>query len=434
VDVGSPEIRRALQLSFWDGIFAQAMVALCETFAVAAGVRLRATPLEISLLAALPLLLGAILQYLLPALLTPGQGRKPLVLWGVRLQSAFLFLAAAAGWLPDKWGALLFVAAFAMAGVSGNATQGLWTAWFGDLLPKSRGRHLAWRNQYIALSYLGCSLLAGFLCRSYHTGNAPWMLFALVFWVASLFRLLSYACMTRQLEPTPKTREAPFTLRFRPDKAFLGFCLGTAFFQGAATFSGPFFNVWYLRDLRFDYLQLALTASCTVLGALVFSRPWGIWLDRHGAAAVMRMSGALVCLVPLPYLVLSHPLAVFTINFLAGGAWAGYTLGQFHFLLTSVQPARRNQSIAFFSLCLGLIGFGLSLLGGFLAPRLPVLLDWRLQTLFLASFLMRSTVYLAFFPGLRDLEAPSALPPWEALNLKSGFHRLRLAFRSFRNE
>ena len=100
VEVGSPEIRRALLFSFWDGVSAQAMVALNETFAVAAGLRLHASPLAISLPAALPLLFGALLQYFLPVLLNRGWNRKAMVLSGVRLQSAFLFLAAAAGWLP----------------------------------------------------------------------------------------------------------------------------------------------------------------------------------------------------------------------------------------------------------------------------------------------------------------------------------------------
>ncbi len=434
VYVGSPEIHRALLFSFWDGLFAQGMVALNETFAVAAGVRLHATPLAISMLAALPLLLGALLQYFLPILLSPKQRRKPVVLWGVRLQSMFLFVAAFAGWLPPTWATLCFVACFALAGVAGNATQGLWVSWLGDLLPAARGKHLAWRNQFISLSYLLCSLLAGLLCRNYNTHTAPWLLFTLVFFASSMFRAVSYLFLSRQMEPVPTHPEKPYVLRFQPNGTFLWFCLGTAFYQGAATMSGPFFGVFMLRDLGFDYLQLAMATSSTVFGAIVFSRIWGSQLDKKGATYVLRASTFLICLVPALYLTISSPIPVYLANFFSGGMWAGYNLAMFHYLVTSVDREHRNQSIAFAALGQGLIGFGFSFLGGFLATRLPHLLAFKLQSLFALSMFLRLAVAMIFFTRLHEKSEPEVPMPWETLNLKSGLHLLRLAFRPFRQQ
>src|SRR6478735_8818719 len=82
VVVGSPTVRRALVLSFWDGTFATVMVALTETFGIAAAVSLKAPSMAIALLGSLPLLLGSLGQYYLPAFIDVQHARKKQVLVG----------------------------------------------------------------------------------------------------------------------------------------------------------------------------------------------------------------------------------------------------------------------------------------------------------------------------------------------------------------
>ncbi len=98
--VGPPLIRAALLNSFLDGIASNGMLALNETFSVAAAVALRASSMGIALMSSIPSLFGSVGQYLSPLLTHPSKGRKPLVLVGVAGQAFFLFLAALSGWLP----------------------------------------------------------------------------------------------------------------------------------------------------------------------------------------------------------------------------------------------------------------------------------------------------------------------------------------------
>src|SRR5258708_39594843 len=89
IEVGSPAVRHALVLSFWDGTFATAMIALTETFGIAAAVSLKAPSMAIALLGSTPLLLGSLGQYFWPAFVDMRHARKAGVLVGVGLQSTF---------------------------------------------------------------------------------------------------------------------------------------------------------------------------------------------------------------------------------------------------------------------------------------------------------------------------------------------------------
>src|SRR5437868_8983862 len=90
VVVGPPAVRQALLLSFWDGTLATVMVALTETFGIAAAVSLAAPSMAIALLGSVPLLIGSLGQYFLPAFVDMRRSRKKHVLTGVGLQGLFL--------------------------------------------------------------------------------------------------------------------------------------------------------------------------------------------------------------------------------------------------------------------------------------------------------------------------------------------------------
>ncbi len=402
--VGPPLIRGALLNSFRDGLAANGMIALNETFAVAAAVSLLASSMGIALLSSLPLLLGSLAQFFLPAWADPKKGRKHYILWGVRLQCAFLFLAGLSGWLPGTWAPTAYIALFVAASVSASMTGPYWVAWMGDLMPESaRGRHFAWRSVFFSWSYLSFSLTAGIISRRYGAHNAPWLLFACVFTAAAGLRLISYFFQVRQYEPVSTVAlEAFAPLRFRPGSDFIRYCLATGLFQGAAAMSGPFFAVWYLRDLHFSYLFLSIGLCLTVLGSIAFAGFWGRIADNRGASRVLWISGLLVALIPLPYVFSSNRWIIWAACFYSGSTWAGYNLANFNHMLNATDQQHRSHFIAFGSLVIGLFGCAFSLLGGFLATRLPVIREWPLQSLFLLSSVFRLGIFAVFFGKFRE--------------------------------
>jgi MFS family permease len=433
--VGSPTIRRALLFSFWDGTFATIMVALSETFGIAAAVSLEAPNMAIALLGSTPLLLGSLGAYFLPAFVDMRQARKKHVLAGVGLQSAFLLVCGVAGFLPVPYAAWAYVACIALAGVSANVTTASWVSWMGDLVPPEiRGRHFAWRSRLFAFVNLSCALVTGLCASNYTSHNAPWIFFTIVFAAAALARALSYQMLKRQYEPpTPRAAERPHW-RAEPSADFKTFCFAHALVQGAAAMSAPFFGVWYLRDLHFSYLALAITSSCMIAGSILSLPLWGRLADHFGNRNTLRAAGLLVGVVPLPYLAFTSQVAVWIINIGSGVAWAGYNLVSFNHMLSASENKDRGRLSAYASAVTGIVVFSMTLLGGVLATRLPVIFGWQLQTLFLVSAAARLMTFSYFFPRLREY-AP-AQPAQELFNQIPGYRvglgLLRNFFRAFR--
>ena len=413
VEVGDAEIRRGLLFSFIEGMLSNGMLALTETFGIAAAVSLGASPMAIGLLGSLPLLIGYIGLFLAPAVADPRRGRRIYVVLGVRLQAFLLFLCAFTGWLPLAYAPYAFIVLFIAAAVSSHATGAFWVAWMGDLIPSAvRGRHWAWRNAWHNSINLSCSLAAGFMARKYDTTNAPWFLFFWIFTAAMSFRFAGSWFLARQHEPPASGGLQVFSpLRFRPHRPFLRFSLATAAFQGAAIMSSPFFTLWYLRDLHFNYLWLSISTASSVLGSVIMVRYWGRLVDRVGSAQVLRIAVLLSVFNPLPHLFLEHPLALCLANFYGGAMWSGYGIGTFSRVLSLTENEPRHHYIAFNSLVIGVVASAMGFMGGFLSTRLPPLFGWTLRSLFLLSAILRFALWLGFFRRLHDPAGPVVASP-----------------------
>ena len=433
----SPQVRGALLLSLLDGTFATAMIALTETFGIAAAVSLHAPTMAIALLGSTPLLLGSLGQYFLPAVLDLRRARKTAVLIGVALQSALLFVCSLTGYLPAPWAPWAYVAAIALAGVSANVTTASWVSWMAELVPtRIRARHFAWRNRLFAFVNLSCALLTGVLAADYSAGNAPWRFFAIVFACAGLARALSFQMLKRQYEPPAEILTAPAAWKVQPSSDYRLFCWAHALVQGAAAMSGPFFGVWYLRDLHFSYLAIAIASSCTIVGSIVSLPVWSKLADHVGNRATLRLAGLLVGLAPLPYLFFTDQYAVWMLNLSSGVAWAGYNLVSFNHLLGASENKDRARLFAYAAVITGLVVFAMTLLGGILATRLPQWFAWRLQSLFLLSAVLRLMTFSWFFPRLHEYVPPTGVGAQDLFNEMPGYRvglgLLRNFFRAFR--
>ncbi len=438
VPIGGSENCTGLKYSLWDGIFSNAMLALVETFSVAAAVYLHAPPLAISLLGSLPLFLSSIGQLSIPHLLDLSKGRKFYVLKGTLSQSLFLFLLGFTGWFSPSIRPWVYVIIFCLYGFSGNVISGLWITWVGDMVPSAvRGRHFAWRNRFFSATQLLCALVAGLLSRKFTTDSAPWIFFACVFFSASIFRLISSFMLFCQYEPHRSISKHSFSLLsdLKAGQSFLFYSVSAALMQGAVALSGPFFNVWYVRDLKFNYFSLSVASAATIIGTIISLPFWGKLADSLGNRRVILWTGFLVSTVPIPYIFSSYSWQICFLNFYSGLCWSGYNLSNFNYLLTLAGEDKPERKISISAAITGLSVFFCSLLGGYLSTRLPHLLGWQLKSLFLLSAIFRFAVYgflFVRFPAygtdkLSSLEIFHQIPGYRV-----GMGVLRNAFRAFR--
>ncbi len=426
VDVGTLKNKKALLYSIWDGVFASGMAVLVDTFAVAAAVYLNAPAIAIALLSSIPLLLSSIGQFFLPCVVDPTHGRKKIVISGTTIQSFSLLFLGCSGWLPKSYQWWAFLLFFIIYGFSGNIISSLWITWMGDLVPqKVRGRYFAWRNKILSITQLLCALAAGLIVRKYSTDTASWIVFAFVFFASCIFRWMSTQFLCLQYDPPAKAKKQ-IRINFSDLKTirpFLYFCLGTGLMQGATALSGPFFNVWYVRDLHFDFLSLSAASAATVLGTILSLRFWGILCDSIGNRRILLFTGFLICTVPLPYVYFSQPWQICLLNLYSGISWSGYNLSYFNYVLIGSGNTDPEKKVILSIAINGVLIFIFSLLGGFLATRVPVFFQWQLSTLFLLSGILRLATFFLFFTKFPRFEIENnwKLPPLKMLfNLKEG--------------
>ncbi len=438
VDVGSPFLRQALLCSLADGMLCSVMVALADTFSVAAAVRLRAPAMTIALLGSGPLLVGSVGQFFLPLFLDKKHTRKRYVVSSVRVQATFLMLAGLTGFLPAPLNAWAYVFAFVLYGSSGNLFAGIWTSWLRDCVPPGvRGRHFAWRNRFFSLTQLLCAITAGVLSRKYSSQNAPWAFFTVIFFVGSLFRFGSGQFLSWQNDPEPSNLpDRSQVLGFKPSANFLWFCASVAFLQGTTALAGPFFNVWFLRDLKFDFLVFTIASASMIVGTIAFLPLWGRLIDATGTARVLRITALMCAFVPVPYLFGTSPLLVWLSNFYSGMAWGGFNIANVNYLLHITEKENKDHYIGFAAAVTAVSMFTFSLLGGFLSSRLPVLFSFQLQTLFFVSFAARLIVVLFFYRKFRQPRMRVGAGAVELVN-ESGWHKagmesIRQVFRPVR--
>ena len=434
----SRQRREALVWSLWDGILGAAMIALVETFAVAAAVKLKAPAMVIAMLGSLPLLVGSLLQLVSPLLVTARRTRRLLVVWAVVIQALFVLAAGLSGCLPGALAVAAYLVAFTLYGSTGNAVSNLWMSWMADLVPASvRGRLFAWRGRIFGAVSLCCSLLAGLLARRYTSDTAPWEFFTIVFSVAGVLRLSCAWCLTRQHEPPPQPvgDRGAFP---RMSREFVIFAIASALLNGSASMAGPFFGVWFLRDLHFSYFTLAVCSCATTIGSMASLPLWGRLADTVGNRRVMQMTAFMTALVPLPYLASEAPHMIWLFNFYSGIAWAGYSISSFNFMLSAAGTDRPERAISYAAAATGIAVFLFGLLGGWLATRLPVFWTYQLRSVFGLSGLLRLFVVLVLFRMLGRIEM--TLPPHmlDMLNELPGYRLgvglVRSTFRAFRRQ
>jgi MFS family permease len=181
--------------------------------------------------------------------------------------------------------------------------------------------------------------------------------------------------------------------------------------------SGPFFSVFMLRDLHFNYLTYTIVISATVVANFIFLPFWGRRADRAGNMKVIQITCWLMPVVPLLWLVSSNPVYLVFANIVSGFTWSGFNLSTVNFVFDASEPGNRTKQIAVFNsivwlaICIG------SLVGGYLIPHLPHMLGYQIRTLFTISGVLRAIAVLLLLYTLHEVRN---VPRLSALNVLLG--------------
>ena len=420
------EVKRSLKYSILDGSAYSAMLGLTQDYVVPFALALKATIGQIGLLSSVPSLAMALSQLAAPGLAEKAGSRKGLILpvvfihaliWVPILLIPYLIPGEKVGWL---------IGLFALSAVFGALGTPAWGSMMADLVPEEmRGRYFGLRGRVCGIVALIFFFIGGIIL---HFSSADIFLgFSIIFGGAVLFRLVSWYFLSRMYEPpTSWAKEKGNSLidiARKMGSSNLGrFMIYVSLMNFATYLAGPFFAVYMLRDLGFDYLTYVAVSATAAVANLMFLTFWGRRADRAGNIKVLRVSSVFVPLVPLLWIASHQLYYLIPVQILSGFAWAGFNLASANFIYDASAPEDRARCIALFNamsggaICLG------ALLGGFLAPHLPAVLGYNLLTLFLISGLLRGLVVVTLLRHIREVRQVPKVSTAELL-----FGRLNLA-------
>jgi MFS family permease len=169
-----------------------------------------------------------------------------------------------------------------------------------------------------------------------------------------------------------------------------------------------------------SYLAFATLGTASSVATLLTMTRWGRAADRVGNLKVMFLASALIPLVPLLWLVSADLAYLGFVQAFSGFAWAGFNLCSVNYLYDATTSENRTRYLAYFNSGNGLAGGLGALLGGYLAPRMPLINGYHILGLFLISGVLRAVVSLAFLPGIREVRRVSPVPAVELFHIVMG--------------
>ena len=373
----TPSQERAMRNFWWDGFFAETSDIIWLQYfslyalAFGAGVGL------IGLLAALGNLIAALSMW--PGAVLAERTRRYkfiVVLTGGTMGRLTFLLLAALPWFASGNLALgLIVLAAGMRGFFGSVAMPAWQAFAAEFVPaRLRGRYFASRNFARQVAGLAMGPAVGLLI-SQLAGFSGWqtawtMAFALGMVSSAFYLRIPNDVSPQAATPAPAKARAKLSTSPLRDARLRSFVGTMALFQLSVMIAGPFFSVYFVKELGGSVFWVGITGAMMPAAGMLAQPILGKLNDRFGAKWLLVVSGLLMPIMPWAWILASEPWHILFINVVGGVLWSANLLASFNLAL-AISPEDRRPSYAglyqgsiFFASFLG------PLLGGLLIPLL----------------------------------------------------------------
>lgn len=386
------------------------MIGFGESFFVPYAVFMKASAFQVGLLSSLPQALGALLQVFSNWLIRGLASRKRLVVSGGALQALMLLPIAFVfffGELKIPYLILFACLYFGFGMIVGPA----WNSWMGDLVVEDRrGAYFGRRSKITGATTFVSLLLAGWIMQQFGGSGAERQYngFVIIFMIAFACRMGSVRYLLKKFEP-------PYAVLREAEFSFLGFLRQAIFrnygrfviYLGLMNFSvfvaAPFFTPYMLNDLKLDYLTFTIINASAVIAKVLTLPIWGRAADRFGARRVLGLTGYLMPIVPIVWLVSSNIYWLIAIQLFSGFIWAGFEIAAFSFIFDSTSPQKRATCVAYYNMINGTAVLSGAMIGSYLLHLNPGWFASAYIFVFLISGLFRFLVSFAILPRLREV-------------------------------
>lgn len=410
----------ALRASIRDGMFYALMVGAGESYLPAFGIFLMGSALQIGLLTTLPPVIGALFQIIGVLILDSARHRRAFI-----SQSAFIHGLI---WIPIALLPFVFglgenaVWALIFLVICYHALLGfgipIWNSLIGDLVPiRVRGEFFGYRNKLCGSMTFAALVISGFLLDFARGNLIPAYGYLFLFLLSSWCRLRSSYWLTKYDDPEyQQSPDQQFTLwdfiRVLRRSNFARFVLFVAAMSFAVNFSGPYFSIYMLRDLKFSYTQFMAITAMNICAQFLTIQRWGAFSDKFGNKKILTISAFGVASCPLIWLFTDNFWIIFFLHIFCGFVWAGFNLAAANFMFDAVTPPKRGRCSAyqaFLTTVFVLVG---SLAGGYTATHFSSPIDFHALVglpqspypfIFALSAILRLLVAIIFLKAFREV-------------------------------
>lgn len=411
-------VETSLRHSLKDAGAYAVMIGAGETYISAFALFLKASTPQIGMLASMPALLASFVQLLSAWVGRLTGHRKAIILAGAGLQ--------ALAWLPIvllpvfyRGAAIpLLIASVVLYQCGAHLAVPQWGSLMGDIVPeRRRGRFFALRTRIVTLVTFVSLVSSGFILHLFNTRGTTLTGFLIIFGAAMLARMVSVYHLAKMADPPGHVAEfeAPigkaWWQRLRGSN-FARFSVFFALTQFSVAISSPFFTVYMLRDLQFNYVQFMGSTGTSILAQFLTLSQWGRISDVFGNRRILSATGIMLPLMPLLWMFSSQYWYLLSIQALSGLVWAGFTLSASNFLYDLIARDKRTTYLAMHNVLASIAIFCGAMLGGYLGTVLPDRIEifgvswvWlsSLIGVFAISALARAIVVAIVLPRIQEV-------------------------------
>ncbi|MCY2965807.1 MAG: MFS transporter [Planctomycetota bacterium] len=338
-----------------DGAAFSIMVGIGETYFPAFALALGMGEIVSGLIASVPLLIGAFLQLVSPfAVRQLGSNRMWCVICVALQGSSFipLIIGALYGAMPI-WGVFAAVSLYWGGGLGAGPA---WNTWMETVVPfRVRAPFFAMRTRLGQAGVL-LGFLVGGLSLQYgkQHGNLL-LLFAAIFTVAAVCRLISARFLSRQTETVNmhgrqlqvSIGELVGRIRAGGSERLLLYFLAV---QIAVQISGPYFSPFMLGQLKISYLHFVALLATSFVAKILALPACGRLAAVFGARRLLWIGGIGIMPVSGLWLYADNFWMLAGVQFLAGAVWAAYELAMFLLFFETVRREERTSILTMFNL------------------------------------------------------------------------------------
>lgn len=344
------------------------MAGVAEVYFPAFGLALGLSPIIAGLIATMPLLAGGLLQLLAPRVMQRVSSMRSLLVGCVVLQAlSFVPLVAIA--LAGVASPAVVFGAASLYWAAGMAATAAWNPWMARVVPpRVRSRFFGRRQGLLQGTMLASLIGAGLALHAAAGSSHVLVVYAAMFAVAALARLVSAVMLLRQGTEVDASPQEPMRFRHLPPRVrgtqrapMLGYLVAAL---AAAAISGPFLTPYLIDHQGLGHgfysvftamIVVAKTASLPILGRLI---------RRFGVRRVLTVSAFAITPLPLLWSASASGVWLLAVQAVSGVAWAGFDLGMLMIMFDGEDDGERTTMQSAFSALQAIGTAGASLVGG----------------------------------------------------------------------